>query len=283
MDHTYVEEHHVADRYVRGKLPEAEAARFEEHYLACPECLDRLELAESMQRGFERVAGQDLARLAATRQLGVLAWLSRLGRSRQAAVVAMALVAAVLLPAGLALRRLAERERELGAVRSELQEERARASTGSRATAATSETLRRDLEASRRALEDERQARAGLTEELARATRPQANVPILFLNPERGAAGEPSVRLRRPAAGGWVVLALEVDPPHHSAYRALLRDAAGREVWRGEGLRLSEMETLSLSLPSSLLAPGDHVLEVTAIGRDAAPAEPLRFSFRVLG
>src|SRR5207253_4021188 len=57
MDHIYVEENQIADRYVKGTLPAEEAERFENHYLSCPECLDRLELAESVQRGFKRMAG----------------------------------------------------------------------------------------------------------------------------------------------------------------------------------------------------------------------------------
>jgi len=77
MDHDYIEEHQVADRYAMGTLPAAEAERFEEHYLSCPECLDRLELAESMQRGFRRVASEDAERLATARQLAWVAWLAR--------------------------------------------------------------------------------------------------------------------------------------------------------------------------------------------------------------
>ena len=50
MNHAEIEELEITDRYLRGKLPPEDAARFEEHYLYCRECLDRLELAESMAR-----------------------------------------------------------------------------------------------------------------------------------------------------------------------------------------------------------------------------------------
>ncbi|HEY4562152.1 MAG TPA: zf-HC2 domain-containing protein, partial [Thermoanaerobaculia bacterium] len=111
MNHTDVEEQNLVDRYVMGKLSADEAERFEDHYLSCPECLDRLELAESMQRGFRRAVGQDAARLAAARQLALVAWLSRLGRSRQMAALVMALLVVAILPAGLALRQIGERDR----------------------------------------------------------------------------------------------------------------------------------------------------------------------------
>lgn len=280
MDHTDVEAQDVVDRYVMGKLSAEEAERFEEHYLSCPECLDRLELAESMQRGFKRAAGQDVARLAAARQLALVAWLSRLGRSRQMAVLAMALLVIAVLPAGLALRRIGERDRELAQTRSALQQERQRSAASSRGTAAT-EKLREELEASQRDLAREREAHASATEQLAQARQPQGNVPILFLDAERG-GGEPSVRLRLPSKPGWIVLALTIDPPHQPSYRVILRDAKGREVWRGGDLRIDERDSLSLSLPSTLLAPGDYTLAVEGLAPGRKPVAAGRYAFRVL-
>ena len=271
MTHTEIEERQIAELYLMGKLPPEEAARFEEHYLSCQECLDRLDTAESMERGFKRAAGQDAARAAATRQIAVLAWLSRLGRSRQMAALAMAALVVAVLPGLLGMREVRERERELAAARSALEQERQKSTAGSR-TEAEARRLQAELEASRSELERERQARASAAEQLAEARRPQANVPIFFLDPERGGE-EPTHRLSLSETPGLIVLSLEMmDAPQRASYRAVLRDAKGREVWRGDGLRLNEREALSLSLPSSLLAPGDYTVEVD--GR--------RFTFRVL-
>jgi hypothetical protein len=289
MDHTYIEEQQVADRYVMGKLPDGEAASFEAHYLSCPQCLDRLEVAEAMRRGFRRAAGEDAARVAAARQLAVVAWLARLGRSRQAAVLTMALLVAVLVPAGLARRERAGRDGELAGVRSALAEERERGAAAAERAGAEAERLRGELAASRQDLDREREtaarASAELAAELERARAPQANVPILFLAAERSggpAGGGPTFRLRLPPAPGRVVLALEVDPPHHASYRVVLRDAGGGELWRGADLRVNEMGTLSLSLPAALLAPGDYTVAVEGAAPGALPAPPSRFAFRVL-
>jgi hypothetical protein len=265
MDHQTIEEQQTVARYLRGELPPAEAARFEEHYVACPECLDRLELEEAMARGFKRAAGQDAARRAAGRQLALVAWLARLGRSRQMAALAMAALLVAVLPGLLALHQVQERGRELAAARTALEQERARAAQGAPASAAA-EQLRRDLAR-------EQAARAQADADLAAARRPQANVPLLFLDPERG-GGEPTHRLRLPREPGWIVLALQIEPPHQPSYRAVLRDAHDREIWRGDGLRVNEMDALSLSLPSTLLAPGDYSLTVE-------PAAG-RFTFRAL-
>jgi hypothetical protein len=274
MDHTLIEEQRIAERYVTGKLPPDEAERFEEHYLSCQECLDRLDLAESMDRGFKRAASEDAARLAtqiaATRQLAVLAWLSRLSRSRQAAALVMTVFLVAFLPGLFALRQVRESERELAAVRSALEQEREQERTAAGArSAAEAEKLRADLEASRLDLAREQEARAKANEELAAARRPQGNVPILYLDAERG-SGEPSHRLRLPRSPGWIVLSLTVEPPYRSSYRAVLRDPRGQEIWGGEGLLPDENGSLSLSLPSTLLTPGDYTL--TAEGRRFLPA-----------
>jgi hypothetical protein len=288
MDHAYIEEQQIAERYVMGKLPEAEAALFEEHYLSCPDCLDRLEEAEAMERGFKRAAGQDATRLATARQLALVAWLSRLGRSRQMAALLMAAFVILVLPAGLTLRQrgeLRQLDRELAQTRSALEQERERAAAGSRDSARESERLRSELTARQRELAREREARARAVQQLAQARQPQGNVPILFLDSERGAgpsAGEPTHRLRLPREPGWIVLALEIDPPHSPSYRTVLRDVRGRELWRGGDLRLNELETLNLSLPTSLLAPGDYVLAVEGVAPGARPAAAGRFVFRVL-
>ncbi len=97
MDHDDIEDRHVAERYLMGKLPASEAARFEEHYLTCQACLDRLELAERFAGALKGVAAEEAASSA---RLGILAALARLSRRHRfsaAAVLALLLV----LPLGL--------------------------------------------------------------------------------------------------------------------------------------------------------------------------------------
>lgn len=77
-----METHVAAEHETPGEAeiaPELEA-EFEAHYFTCPECLDKLSLAESMRRGFKRAASEEVARRAATRRLFLLAWLTRLNR-----------------------------------------------------------------------------------------------------------------------------------------------------------------------------------------------------------
>jgi anti-sigma factor RsiW len=279
MKHLDVEEHQVIDRYLQGSLPPDEAALFEEHYLSCQQCLDQLAVAESMQRGFKRAAGQDAARLAATRQLAVVAWLSRMSRSRQAAALFMVVlvVGVVAIPGGLALRRLDEVDQELAETRRALEQEKERSSTGGSRSSEEIGKLRSELDASRRDLAQEQQARAQAAEQLAQARVPQKNVPILFLDAERGSSNEkPTNQLTQPPGDGWTVLSLQVDD-RRATYQVILRNASGKELWRGTGLHPDGRDNLSLSLPGSLLAPGVYTLTADVTSGTAAPANRFRF------
>lgn len=46
MDHRYIDDHSVAERYLDHTLPPGERSRFEAHLVDCQECTDRILLAE---------------------------------------------------------------------------------------------------------------------------------------------------------------------------------------------------------------------------------------------
>lgn len=91
MDHSYIEAHHVVDRYLMNQLPSEEAEQFEEHYLSCQECLDQLELAEAWQRGHKRAVVED-ATIATVQQAGLLAWLLHRSPAARAGLVSALLL-----------------------------------------------------------------------------------------------------------------------------------------------------------------------------------------------
>ena len=67
MDHRYIDEHSVAERYLDRKLSAKERVAFEAHVVDCQECTDRLMLAEMFhaRNGFVQKAPQPLSGLTA--------------------------------------------------------------------------------------------------------------------------------------------------------------------------------------------------------------------------
>jgi hypothetical protein len=50
MDHLRIEEQNLIDRYVRGTMPAAERAEFEDHFVDCMECQQQIEIAKSLRQ-----------------------------------------------------------------------------------------------------------------------------------------------------------------------------------------------------------------------------------------
>lgn len=258
MDHETIASELWIERYVAGRLPPAEAERFEEHFLDCRPCLDELEAARSLRRGLAAVAVEEGMRAAVAGAAG-RSLLARLVRSRLApwAVTAAALL--LLVPAMGNRERGRELRGELERARGELRDRRA----AEGAAAARGRAAERESER--------------LAAELARAARPQANPLVLPLAAERSGEGEPARRLVLPASPAWVVLTLDLGPADAPPpYRAQLR-RGGRAVIEVEGLKPTPAGQLSLLLRSTVLPPGDYTVEVTAAGGGRAG----RFAFRV--
>lgn len=287
MNHHDVELAGVVDRYLLGRLSDEESARFEEHYLGCPECVEQLELGERMRRGLRRAAAEDVVEVAAARQVG---WFVRLVRSPALSAVVV-IVVVVGLPSLYVYREGERLDRELDEARSTVAE-LSQADKSSRASVESLErdlaSARSDLEAERRRfareLENEKSSSRTLADRLAEALRPRRNVPIFSLRRFRDASlGAPASpqRVRLSAEPEWIVLSFELDSPEHESYRVTLRQGE-REVLKLDGLAPDPQDTLVIGLHSSVFETGDYLARVEGLPPGGEPVSAGRFSFRVV-
>ena len=270
MDHSYIDDHQVAELYLLGRLSPEEAARFEEHSMSCAECLDRLETAEKLQLGLRTVAAREVASEAV--RIGLLA---RLVRSRLAPFALTALLLAAVLPAGLLWRRAGRLEGELTRTREQLREER------NRPAPAPDPAPDPETGALRGQLEAERREKDRLAAELEKAGAPRINVPVVPLSPERSAPGsEPTTRISLSSSPELLVLLLELDATDFPRYRATL--AGSGTSWRLSDLRPDAQGTLTLALPAARLRPGDFTVRVEGVPAQGRTAPVADFSFRIV-
>lgn len=261
MDHDILDAENVAERYVTGRLSSAEAARFEEHYLDCPQCCARIEAAERLGRGLARVAAE-ADRRPASRSRPTPAW----------GLAAAALLTVALLPAGWAFR-------EVGLLSADLK------TTGAALALARAAEAGKPPVALETELRKTRSDLAALARELAGSRKPLLNLPILALAPLRGGSGDGPVRtLTLPREPGWV--ALWVEPgDEYPAYRVTLTDARGTAVFTAPRLAQNDLGALFVAVHSTSLPPGDYRLAVDGLGGRAgdAPTAPVaRFPVRVV-
>src|SRR4051812_31811731 len=205
MDHTYIEENGLVERYYQGLLPPEEEARFEEHFVGCPQCTEQLELARGFQRGVKSMVAEDAAR-ATLIQAGLFAWLARRSRLAQ-----WGLALAALLILGLPVVWFASEGRSLRQTVAALQQRwqnREQEAADLQKHLADSEAKRRELES-----------------KLAQAKPPERSpglLPVVLLTAVRG-PGEPEATIDLSRMGDLVALA--VDPgadARFASYRVTL-------------------------------------------------------------
>ncbi len=109
----------------------------------------------------------------------------------------------------------------------------------------------------------------------------RVNTPIIYLQPERSATSAPSRQLELPSDGGPLVVVLELDPPFYDVYQATV-ESSGEPIWSALDLKLGERESLTLSLASELLSPGDYLLRLQAESEPGQPVSVGLFTFRIL-
>ncbi|HEV7671415.1 MAG TPA: zf-HC2 domain-containing protein [Thermoanaerobaculia bacterium] len=275
----------VLERYLAGRLPPAEAARFEEHSLACPECLDRLEATDALRRSLRAMAAQEVAAGVVRATL-----LSRIARSRAAPWALGFLFVAALLPSVYWARESERLDAELAAARVESAPRTTRPAERATPAAAPGEiaALRAQIAAGERQAEADRREREKLAAELARAQSPRINLAVVPLSPERSAMipgaqnASPSTRISLAPGMEWVVLALELDASDRPSYRATLAGPGGASLWRGSGLVPDAQGTLNVALPAALLPTGDLTLRVEGLDAKGKPVPVASFTFRVL-
>ena len=265
MDHTYIEENGLVERYYQGLLPPEEEARFEEHFVACPQCTEQLELARGFQRGVKSMVAEDAAQVVLM-QAGLFAWLARRGRLAQ-----WGLALAALLILGLPALWFASEGRSLRQTAAALQQRwqsRDRDAADLQKRLAESDAQRRELES-----------------KLAQAKPPEispGSLAVVLLTAVRG-PGEPAATIDLSRTGDLVALA--VDPgadARFASYRVTLT-RAGTPVFRQAGLQPNALETLMITFPTTFFTPGEYRLRLEGVKADGSASEIGGYPFRVVG
>lgn len=278
MDHAYIEENGLVERYHQGLLPPDEEARFEEHFVTCAPCMEQLELARGFQRGIKTlsaITAEDAVR-AVVVQTGLFAWLARRGRLAQWGLA----LAVLLLAAGLPSAWIAAQGRiERLAAAQRIEEERQTAEDLERRLAETEQRRneeRRDLEA--------RLAQAqkpSVPPSVTVLDRPLANLAVVLLTAVRG-EGEPAT-IDLSTTGDLLALAVDAGAdPRFTSYRATMTRTGGGTVYRQEGLETNALETLLLTFPKSFFQPGDYRLRIEGVQADGGAVEIGGYRFRVV-
>lgn len=258
MDHAYIKEHNIIERYEMGMLPSAEGALFEEHFVDCPECQDQLQTAQDFRHALTAATAKDQLPTEFKPAARAGTFVS------QAAFLSAAACAGLLF---LSIVFLAQQTRRLNRELSQATD---------------------DAGTWRQRYEVQRQANTQLQEQLRQPgeTTPTLSVvaSVYPLNMTRGAqpgGSEPANRVVLSRSPQWVVLSLDLDGNAFESYRATLRQSGGRVIWKSASLTPASSQILSIALSSNVFQQGDYSLRLEGLTRQGTYTAAGHYSFRV--
>jgi Putative zinc-finger len=280
MEHSYIEENNIAELYLLDKLSAQERTSFEEHLKKCVRCVNLLEVVGGLRMGLQIVAAKEIGRRRAYVEAGLLAWIARLSRAKQAVLLAgvILLIAAPILGWSSARRELV-RATQTAAEWQRMYEEREQAAHN-----LTKELQARDQLAARP--ESERGDRPRLPNEAKNVTPPRVVVPVFALSVTRSGGPDltpPDNQIKLPTTSKLIILLLESEPdPGLRSYRAAISTADGRNIWRESNLSAISIDALALSFNSSLFKPGNYVLTLEGLTTQNRYVLIAQYTFGVL-
>ena len=292
MEHSYIEEHNIADCYLLGKLSAEDRIRFEEHCENCIECSDQLEVIDGLRTGLRIVAGEEVWRPRARVKAGALATVLRLSRASQVALLVGAILL-IALPMGLLILEWSRSPRDLAQITLSVAEWKRKYEEREQAA----RDLMKEIQARDQQLSAQRDrfaAQSGGKREdrsrpangLEKAATRQAVVPVFALRAMRSDGPDlprPANRITLPTAQKLIVLLLEFGPDtDFQSYLVAISAANGRSIWRESQLTPISKADLALGLNSSLLKSGDYLLTLEGLTTQARYVLIARHTFRVI-
>jgi hypothetical protein len=289
MDHRYIEGHNIPDLYVQGTLSAAARARFEEHFIDCPECLDQLELTEDFRGALRTVAAERAATpfVHARPRLG--AWLGAMPGGRSAALLAAAVLLLAVLPSVLSIVWVGQAGRQMDQARlsaADWQRKYEDSQQAGRKAEAELQAREQEVARQRREIETEREPerQTRVVEEGSRQALLQT-APIYDLNAVRGGTRGPSAsttRISIPRSAKWILLKLETEPdPELQSYRATLFTSDQQVVCRASDM-IAVKGALAVSCDSSLFKTGDYRLVLEGLTRQGGHVPAGAYSFHAV-
>jgi hypothetical protein len=292
MEHSYVEEHNIADCYLLGKLSAEDQIRFEEHCENCIECSDQLDVIDGLRTGLRIVAGEEIWRPRARVKAGALAMVLRLSRASQVALLVGAILL-IALPMGLLILEWGRYRRDLAQVTlsvAEWQRKYEEKEQAARDLIKEMQARDQQLSAQRDRFaaqsEGKREGRLRPANGMEKAAAHQVAVPVFALHAMRSDGPDlprPAHQITLPSPPKQIVLLLELgSDTDFQSYRVAISAANGRSICRESQLTPSSKDTIALGFNSSLFKSGDYLLTLEGLTAQGRYVLIARHTFRVV-
>ncbi|HEY3135456.1 MAG TPA: zf-HC2 domain-containing protein [Blastocatellia bacterium] len=279
MNHDYVEELDLIDRYLMGNLTAEESAQFEEHFVDCARCVDRLAITKEFIHGFRQMASGQPTEGSAYRSRRLHWYSPRSLSPKWFALASGFLLLAVVAGAVVMLNRVKQARTESAQWEQRFEQEH------QSFTSADGEHREAQRELTERVARLQAELDSKRDREIASPgeTPAQINLPILELRATRGGESQAdsiNKLMLRSAARFLMLVSLESELSHKS-YRITIQGDGKKFTWKRDGLKPNRYGALSVLFSSNFFPPGDYVVLVEGVNAGGATSVVGEYRFRV--
>jgi hypothetical protein len=293
MDHGYIDQFDLVDRYLMGKLTDEESARFEDHYVDCPQCFDRLKITRNFIRDLRSPAARESLKPDSYSRRRMRAYFAPLYSSRPLALAAGLLLFITVASAILLVNFIRRLQSDVNRARNEAVELRHSYEEAQQAASMLGRRLEereQELTEQLRSLEARSQNNQEPPGDRAAESnlwiQPKIN-PLIFSlqSVKRGdvnrAGSVNELMLPASPAGFLISIGLESDVDYKD-YRIIIVDNRDATVIKRNGFKRSPDNALSIGLNSKLFQPGDYLLTIEGITKEEDAIAVGNYPFHVV-
>lgn len=285
MDHRYIEEVDVIDRYLMGRLAAEEAAEFESHFVDCDECIEHLNTTRAFIAGIRHVASEQAVHRTAP---GRTYWWMQFTRSRKTLALVASVIFVALAVGALLVSREIRRAHTEAAQASASADEWRRRYEEQEAAAARGGNSPQDSQN-----ENDRQTAGTPSNESNKSVvdnietggpkKPRINVAIFVLSSTRGVdqSGGSENLLRVSRSEDFVISVPLEGEVTYIDYRMILSRNRGGRVWEARGLKADVHNLLTVEFNSGAFTNGNYELTVEGTTRERTTKIVGKYEFRV--
>lgn len=292
MNHKEIEDLDLVDRYLMGTLSHDESTQFEEHFVDCLPCVDRLRTTKALIEGFRLVARDAISESPSLERKGMFWHLRQMISRPSFALVTSVLLLLAILGLVVMSNRVRHSQVEVDQAKSatahwegRYNDERESSFVAEKTRQEREQELTAEITKLQAELEDERkQLPSNIADQYDRSKRPQINLAIFVLKAAR--AGNPSsgpinqLTIPRRPASFVISVPLEGEVGYRE-YRMTISSDLNRTIWKDRGLKPDQYKSLSVQFNSTLFRDGDYLLSLEGISADGRTNVIGKYAFRV--
>jgi hypothetical protein len=280
MNHQELARNETIERYVRHELPADERLAFQEHYFACDECFEQVQMTARFIAGVRDAARNgalaaerpEQARAAAA-GLFNYGWIFQWATPALAVslLVALAVIGWWSWSARRQNQQLAQQTAAHNQATQELQRSQARIrelEASGTASQAEKEALQQEI---KRLKDQVAAAERQRGDRLAQVRQPDTNLPAINIYPvgdaQRSGGTSEVNQLRLPPGTRKFVLLLSDFQPGLANYRLEIMNSSGQMITRRDGLKPDRNGEIVVTLNRSLLSQGNYRLKLFGQGK----------------